>query len=344
MERRIPKIDYEELKNIKEKIDYLYHYLEDSLNVTEKSKYNLGGVDMSGESNNLMELAGVPEESKEDPTDNCMKEEVRSIKDHKVEADVWSFLVGFKDRTSEWIKDEDTDCEILISKYLHDKNISTSYCFCRVSTKQQAGDTNVSLDAQADALIKVAKKNYCSRVKVLKISGSAYKNIPSKLQDIGNAANYGDSILVYRVDRLCRNLPKYFSFLEGLSEKGVTIYSHSDKMTYSSNNSDFFQSIINAQKESELIGKRVKMSISRRIERGDEGIGSLQYGKMYLRDSSGVLRVVDNDKEMDIVKLILSNRGKSAKIVAGGLNKKGIKKKGRKWTASMVRRIQNNFE
>ena len=268
--------------------------------------------------------------------------EVKSITNFTNTNNKYNFQLLFKDGSSEWVADEDTNCEQLISEYLHGKGINTTYLLCRVSTKEQSGDTHVSLEAQEQELISFTNKQSIpnTRIKTIKITKSAYSGIPSEIKNIGECTQQGDNIYVYRIDRFSRNLIKYLDFMEETTNKGVTIYSLSENISYNNNKTQFIQGILDAQKESETIGKRIRLSIKHKLERGDK-VGGLPYGKCYKRTATGKMVVVDKLSEQTIIKRIkrLSKSKTSLKNIATQLNEDGIRKKNKPWTASSVRSV-----
>ena len=150
---------------------------------------------------------------------------VTKVVSHKIDKDgKYVFEIKFKGYPdSEWIEDDLTDCEDLIQKY---KSIPTVYAFCRVSSAGQIGEDHVSLDAQCDKLKEIAAEKYPGlRLKTFKISASAYKKIPQVLKSIGEAATRGSHIIVYRIDRLSRNIFQSMQWLENLSYKNVGVHS-----------------------------------------------------------------------------------------------------------------------
>lgn len=269
--------------------------------------------------------------------------EVRKVISHRRRGGKFVFHLAFKDGSTSWVRDEDTCCERLISEYLYLKGIKTAYCFCRVSSKKQAGINNVSLDAQESELRKYAATlPGIARVKVIKIAASAYKNIPQKLEEVGDCCESGDAILIYRVDRLSRNIVKYLAFLEDLNNREVHLVSYEDRLTYHEDKLNFLEKILNAQKESELLGRKIKMSLKRRRERGDDHLGSLPYGKRSKRMSDGrLLTDVDNDERKIIQRIKRSKQPPRA--LAYELNCEGITKRGRKWTSNMIRYVRMNY-
>jgi len=275
--------------------------------------------------------------------------EVEMVCDHRINKDgIWQFQVYFKGypNSSYWIDDSDCNCEKPIKSYFETLKgqIKTIYCLCRVSTKNQTGPLHVSLEAQERRLVLTAREKFGNshlvRIKILKINASAYYGIPSVLQSIGDCASCGDAILTYRVDRLSRNIVKYLSFLEELNERGVLLFAQDENIWYKENKLDFIQGILDAHKESFIIGKRVKLALENRKLRGDEVFGKLPYGyKSQRDDKSKKVFKVENSDEQNVILRIKNELAKdySYKDIANQLNIDGIKKRGRKWTAEMVK-------
>lgn len=283
------------------------------------------------------------EEEEEASSPNCT---VRRVLAHrqgaKGEFGEFEFKVQWaSDNSTEWVRDEDCNTGPLISDYLRSKGIKTAYLFCRVSTKEQAGSTSLSLQAQETAL-RGAVPGEFQRVRVFSISKSAYTSIPRVLQEIGEAAIEGDAIMVWRVDRLSRNIIHYLDWCEDLADRGITIYSQQDNLSYIDDRLAFIQAIVEAQKEAMVLGERVKAAFREKRRRGDERIGNLPYGKRYKRlmgpDGRTDRMVVVNDPlETDIIRRIRTSQ--TPALMAGLLNDAGIRKRGRKWTAGMVMRL-----
>lgn len=277
------------------------------------------------------------------------KSEVLSIKKHKIDIyNKWSFLIQFKDKTQNWIKDEDCECELMISKYLEKIKKNTVYFFCRVSTKEQDGCTNVSLKSQENELHKniyLYKDKY--RIRTYKITNSAYKDIPTVLKRIGEACIPGDIIMTYNIDRLSRNIIKYLAWLEELTENKITIFALMENISYNNEKLKFIQAILDAHIESDKISKRIKMSYQHKIERGDEAVGYLKYGKKYhhiVQNGKTVRKVVkDNENEQKVIKLIKKMKNNSNEYVSKYLNQHGYTKRGRVWSPNMINYIKKDF-
>lgn len=280
--------------------------------------------------------------------DERYRGEVVHIKAHKVDKQgKFSFHVVWKDNSSQWVDDDECDCEYLISNYLRSNKINTAYLFCRVSTPDQAKSTNLSLDAQKDELLNSLAEfdTPFQRIRVYQISGSAYYKIPWQLQEIGNSAGFGDAILVWRVDRLSRNIECSMEWLLNLDRKHVAIYSHQEKLQFAKNKLAFYQALLDAHKEAHLLGERVRLAFKRKRERGDEHIGRLSFGKKYCRvlNADGTTKkmaVVDDNEEKSIIQRIKSSK-QSTKELAEIFNKQGITKRGRKWNNNMVKNLRS---
>ena len=274
-----------------------------------------------------------------------MVAQVRQVINHRINADgVWSFNIMFTDKSTEWVVDDKCDCELKIGEYMASRKLRTAHLFCRVSTKDQASSTSTSLATQETEL-RSAVVGGEQRIRVHKLSESAYKRMPHKLSDLGTTAVGGDSIYVWRVDRLSRNICTTLSWVEDLDARGVHLVAHSEGLTYRDNKLAFIQSILDAQKEAALLGQRVKMSYKHKRDRGDEAVGGLPWGKKYHRimSNNGLNTkckvVVDNPAEL-ILKTRIKCSNECPTLLAHTLNMEGLTKRGRKWSVSMIKTIR----
>jgi DNA invertase Pin-like site-specific DNA recombinase len=291
---------------------------------------------------------------------------VEGVTKHRIVSNQFKYYLTFSDGSCQWVHDDSTDCELLIARYNKTANIRTAYAIVRVSTKQQAADNTLSLKGQM-ASIRDKVGDGCDRLKVVSITKSAYKSIPEKIQAVGEAANPGDTIIVYRVDRLSRNLVLSLGWLEDLNDRGVEVTAVIDAvaaidgdseelvdrcLTYRENTLTFVQAVLDAQKEAKMLSNKMKRAIKERRERGDEAIGGLPYGRMYKRSVDGSNRLLVTDdpeahRVMNIIKklwtdeypMLWNNTTKLASAVAAKLRAKGVKKKNRLWSVQMVRNV-----
>ena len=165
---------------------------------------------------------------------------------------------------------------------------------------------------------------------------------------MGEACLEDDAILFWRVDRLSRNIVKSLSWMEDLDNRGVTLYSHNENITYKSNKLEFLQCVLDAQKEAKILGERVKLAYKRKRDRGDERVGSIPYGKKYKRvydDDGNIIKniVVDHPEESSIIWRICRSNKKASEI-ANNLNNEGIYKRNKQWNRMMVMRIKREHK
>jgi DNA invertase Pin-like site-specific DNA recombinase len=331
--------------------------IEMMLGEDKKRKRRRAGMDIPAEyedqvSELLVQLMMADQKEKvvEEPVENKEELEVTRVSEHRISQDgVWQFKVHFKGELGgTWIDDADCDCEKLIRAYFRQleavsgNRIRTIYCICRVSSKNQTGPQHISLEAQEQRLLHTVHRHYQQspllRVKMFKISSSAYHGIPTVLQRVGESADAGDAILTYRVDRLSRNIVKFLSFLEDLNDRGVQLYAQDENIWYHEKKLEFIQGILDANKESVIIGKRVKLSLESRRRRGDNVFGSVPFGYKTYRDKDNRVLKMRDVVEQNIVRRIERElvRGLSSQEIANNLNAAGVKKRGRRWSAAMV--------
>jgi DNA invertase Pin-like site-specific DNA recombinase len=147
--------------------------------------------------------------------------------------------------------------------------------------------------------------------------------------------------MAYRVDRLSRNIVKFLSFLEDLNDRNISVFAQDENLWYNEKKLEFIQCIVDANKEAVLIGKRVRLSLEHRRERGDEIFGGVPYGFQIKRGKNKKILKVINQAETNIINKIKQELGKdkSFKEIADFLNKQGLRKRGKKWKASLVKNI-----
>lgn len=264
--------------------------------------------------------------------------EVKSIIDHKVDkSGNFSFLINWgKKFHPTWIEDSNCFCEETISEYLQTKGINTTYIICRVSTLQQAMDKKTSLNSQEAALVKKAKDTFSERIKVVKTTASAYRSVPRNIQTVFDSCHRGDRIMVYRIDRLSRNITKLIPLLNTCDKNGVDIYSLEEDISYTKNKSAFLQSVLDAQKESDMMRKRQLQRIAFMKDKGVEWKGRLPYGKMYKKVGKNKF-VVDDKVAMSRINFIKDQRRyKCDRLIAEELNANKMYYRGKRWTARNV--------
>jgi len=145
-----------------------------------------------------------------------------------------------------------------------DKNISRLIGYARVSTDDQ------NLDLQLDALI----KNGCEKENIHfdKVSGA--KSERPGLEKCMDSLHQGDTLIVWRLDRLGRSMPHLVSIIEELKERGISFRSICDGAIDTTTASgelvfNMFSSL--AQFERRLIQERTNAGLSAARARGKIG-------------------------------------------------------------------------
>lgn len=135
------------------------------------------------------------------------------------------------------------------------------YGYARVSTKEQV------LDAQIDAL----KKYGCSKIYTEKKSGKS-KDRP-ELNKLLAVLKTGDSIVVYKLDRLGRSLKDLITITNEWKESNINFVSLKDSIDTSTSIGRFFFNIMSslAELEREMIVERTQAGLSAARSRGRLG-------------------------------------------------------------------------
>jgi DNA invertase Pin-like site-specific DNA recombinase len=133
--------------------------------------------------------------------------------------------------------------------------------YARVSTADQ------NLDSQLDAL----KKAGCEKIFSEKVSGTR-----SDREQLAEAITYirkGDTLVVFKLDRLGRSLKKLIELIDEFKEKGIHFQSIHENIDTSSPTGEFFFHIIASfsQLERSLIVERTKAGLAAARARGRLG-------------------------------------------------------------------------
>jgi len=217
--------------------------------------------------------------------------------------------------------------------------------YLRVSTAEQAQE-GYSIDAQRERL-----KAYClsqdwkvagiyedagytggnmNRPQLIRLK----EDIPKKLFDV---------ILVYKLDRLSRNMRDLSNFVNDLQKYNIHLKSATEPFDTSTPAGKLILNMLGSVAEFErgMIGERVKMGM---LEKAKEGDGFLGFNHPYGYDySNGTLTL--NQMEAEVVRTIfkLYLQGESMGRIVEHLNTLGIPSKhGKKWAKAKIDIILSN--
>ena len=144
--------------------------------------------------------------------------------------------------------------------------------YCRVSTEDQA-DEGYSMEGQADKLRSYAALRELGEVTVVEDPGFSGKNLKRPgLERLLGAVNAGHvaHVLVWRLDRLSRNLGDLIMLADPFGAQGVALHSVQENLDLSSAAGRMFYNILGtfAQFFREQLAENVKMGNERAVREG----------------------------------------------------------------------------
>lgn len=144
--------------------------------------------------------------------------------------------------------------------------------YCRVSTDEQA-EEGYSIEGQADKLRAYANLRDLGAVHVIVDPGLSGKNLKRPgLQQLLAAVEAGHvvHVLVWRLDRLSRNLGDLIMLADTFGEHGVALHSVSENLDLSSASGRMFYNILGtfAQYFREQLSENVRMGTERAVKEG----------------------------------------------------------------------------
>jgi site-specific DNA recombinase len=144
--------------------------------------------------------------------------------------------------------------------------------YCRVSTEEQAAE-GFSIDGQAEKLRTYAKLHDLGPVTVIEDPGRSGKNLDRPgLQQVLAMVEKGHvtNVLVWRLDRLSRDLGDLILLAEALSKHGVGLHSFTEKLDLSSATGRMFYNILGAfaQFYREQLAENVRMGMHQAARQG----------------------------------------------------------------------------
>jgi len=215
--------------------------------------------------------------------------------------------------------------------------------YIRVSTEEQAREGH-SIGAQQDRLVDFCRSQGWEIVEVYVDDGYSAKDlnrpaIQRLLKDCERRKF--DVVVIYRLDRLVRNVLDLYHVIQHFERHGVMMKSATEIYDTTTAMGRFFITLVGAiaQWERENLAERVKMGMEKNFRKGGWNGGEVPYG----------YRVVDGklvvyEPEAAIVRRIFEMyRYHGARHIAWVLNREGLRtRKGALWTDFTVRSIIEN--
>ncbi|MBU1998959.1 MAG: recombinase family protein, partial [Candidatus Omnitrophica bacterium] len=213
------------------------------------------------------------------------------------------------------------------------------------STEEQAKE-GYSLAAQTDKIVEFIKSKGWTYSQIYNDDGysAASRRRPALERMLADAAQRQfEAVLVYRIDRLSRNLKDLIEIVEELAKDGAGFKSITELIdtTTPEGRLMFHQFGSFAQYERELIMQRTTMGIHKRLQTGLWPGGYAPYG---YKLNDGKLQLVES--EAKIIKQMFElylNKKYGVINIARHLNATGIKtRQGNKWKGAVVHHILTN--
>ena len=215
--------------------------------------------------------------------------------------------------------------------------------YTRVSTEDQARD-GFSLDAQEKRLKAYSAVRGWEVVDIYRDEGYSGRTVARpEYQRMFSEMDRWDVVLVLKMDRIHRNSVNFTHMMEVLKDNGKDFNSMMEKFDSTTAMGRFVMDIVErmAQLESEQIGERVKIGMTRKAETSSGPMGSPDpYGYTY---AGGKLVVVED--EARIVRRIFDMYmdGRTMENIAAALTNGNIpSKKGGAWSRQAVCNILHN--
>lgn len=215
-----------------------------------------------------------------------------------------------------------------MKKKSQDNNQKRAAIYCRVSTIMQGEAEYSSLNAQEDQLISYCKGKGWKVVKIYKDIKSGKDLERDEIQQLLKDAEEKlfDIVVATKIDRFSRSIIDFYDFSKRLSELGVDISSATQPIDTSHSAGKLMLDIFLAfaQFERNIISERTKEGMNARARKGFYTGGHLVLG---YENHSGMLRVVESEKEIVIKIFNYYLQEPSTNTVAKRLNSEGYKTK-----------------
>lgn len=213
--------------------------------------------------------------------------------------------------------------------------------YIRVSTKEQA-ETKLSLLRQEEKIRAYAVAQDLVIARIFNDAAESAKNLnrpamKELLADI-ERGRIGH-VIVYKLDRIIRNVENLGFLLRLFEKRKVTFASVCESLDTSSASGRMVVNLLGmiAQWERETISERTKAALDVKRQRGEPLSGTLPYG--YTAKDG---KLAPHDTEHRLLRAILKARrdGRGYQDIGDALNEQGVKPRtGARWYASTIRAI-----
>ena len=197
--------------------------------------------------------------------------------------------------------------------------------YIRVSTINQA-EEGVSLEAQRrkiEAYCDLHDLHLTETTEDAGISGKSVNGRPGIQMVIDKVKSRKvDNVVVFKLDRLARNLKEACEISELMQKKGVSLHSISEKIDTGSATGKLFYHILSSmnQWEREIISERTVTALSLKKSKGERISRFAPYGYQFNGDN-----IVKVDKEQDVIQIVknMAAKGNTIQSIINYLSKQG---------------------
>ena len=222
--------------------------------------------------------------------------------------------------------------------------MSRAFVYCRVSTEEQSQDDHYSLALQEERCRDYAKAKSWRITKVRKDVGSGRNGDRPGFQELLQDVSAGaiDVVIVYRLDRLSRNVRDVYDFLERTRQANVGFVSTSESFdtTTAMGRAMLGVAAVFSQLTREMIGENTRDGLIKRARSGKYigSTGNPPFGYTYSA-AEGKLLVTPNEAEVvrRVFDLYARSKWGHTKI-AQYLNQEGVptRSPGAQWSSRTV--------
>lgn len=213
--------------------------------------------------------------------------------------------------------------------------------YIRVSTKEQA-ETKLSLTHQEEKIRALAVAHDHNLTRMYNDAAESAKDLNRpKVQELLREVEAGKigHVIIYKLDRLIRNVENLGYLLRLFEKKGVTLSSVQESLDTSTASGRMVVNLLGmiAQWERETIAERTQVALDVKRKRGEKLGGIMPYG---YRVKTG--KLIPHDAEQKVLRGILKARkeGRGYQDIAEALNEQKVKpRKAARWYASTIRAI-----
>lgn len=218
------------------------------------------------------------------------------------------------------------------------------YSYMRLSTDEDKQSN--SFEVQQQVITEYAKENGLEPIlKTFKDTKSGAKlEQRSGLMEMLNTIKSNDKVIVYKIDRLSRDVLQMGWIRTELARKGCELIIIDSKNDTNDPMANLMEQIVTAfaDYERQMIKSRIQATMDLKKSKGHKLGGSVPFGYDTKEDSEGTLVLVKNEDEQKVIQSIKRYKAKGLSLgaIAKRLNERGIKtKNGKEFQSMQIKRI-----